>query len=310
MAGGGIKYAQTCRFYRKHIDNHCQVLRWLRCNRRRLGQFRAVCIGSVSLARCIVSLTPASLVHRPTHKVRWRGCCTTSPPTNRGVPTQIRKGRSSVPYNGPNLRKSPRPFKSLCTIESVRRRSTSFSSIHSWLYKSSRTVRLRWCWRQERGGRFQNSRYICCATWNIHHSDVDIELFRLFIDNSQCKHIFFAGCHDNGYLSLLTPYINKMDRITLIKAAQLSPEFRNLGLRIEEFPSVFRTSPLDSPYPKSNNTVPSTATAYTTTFNRPSAPPCLESRDHMNAKIVCTHFGKVSSRTVQLNLYPSFSDQP
>ena len=33
-----------------------------------------------------------------------------------------------------------------------------------------------------------------------------LEMFRLFIDNSQCKHIFFAGCHDTGYLSLLTPY--------------------------------------------------------------------------------------------------------
>ncbi|QDS75291.1 hypothetical protein FKW77_001220 [Venturia effusa] len=114
------------------------------------------------------------------------------------------------------------------------------------------------------------------------------ELFRLFIDNSQCKHIFFAGCHDNGYLSLLTPYINKMDRITLIKAAQLSPEFRSLGLRIVEFPSVFRTSPLDAMvYPKYNNNGPAPSTPY----NRPN-PQFIDNRDYGSVKIVCTHFNK------------------
>ncbi|CRG89670.1 hypothetical protein PISL3812_06709 [Talaromyces islandicus] len=43
------------------------------------------------------------------------------------------------------------------------------------------------------------------------------EMFRLFAENSQCKHIFFAGCHDVGYLSLLIPYRGKADRVTLLK---------------------------------------------------------------------------------------------
>lgn len=117
------------------------------------------------------------------------------------------------------------------------------------------------------------------------------EMFRLFIDNSQCKHIFFAGCHDNGYLSLLTPYINKMDRITLVKAAHLSPQFRDLGLRIEEFPSVFRTTSLDNTtYSKYNNN--NNGLVAPMPNSRPT-PQYVENRDYANAKIVCTHFGKV-----------------
>ncbi|KAL1969411.1 hypothetical protein VTN77DRAFT_8849 [Rasamsonia byssochlamydoides] len=70
------------------------------------------------------------------------------------------------------------------------------------------------------------------------------ETFRLFVDNNQCKHIFFAGCHDVGYLSLLTPYRGKADRVTLIKAASFHPEFESLDLPVREIPSVFRSTPI------------------------------------------------------------------
>ncbi|KAL2816480.1 hypothetical protein BJX63DRAFT_137076 [Aspergillus granulosus] len=68
------------------------------------------------------------------------------------------------------------------------------------------------------------------------------EIFRLFADNNQCKHIFFAGCHDTGYLSLITPYRGKADRITLIKAASFHPEFERLDLPVRELPSVFMST--------------------------------------------------------------------
>lgn len=71
------------------------------------------------------------------------------------------------------------------------------------------------------------------------------EIFRLFVESSQCKHIFFAGCHDTGYLSLLTPYKNDVDRISLIKEAGFNKEFKTLGLRVEDLTSVFRSTPLD-----------------------------------------------------------------
>ncbi|KAF2836674.1 hypothetical protein M501DRAFT_1018561 [Patellaria atrata CBS 101060] len=71
------------------------------------------------------------------------------------------------------------------------------------------------------------------------------ELFKLFADNSQCKHIFFAGCHDVGFLSLLTPFRNRIDKVTLIQGPYFSPEFISLNLRIEQYPTVFRQTRLD-----------------------------------------------------------------
>ncbi|CAG8906196.1 unnamed protein product [Penicillium nalgiovense] len=70
------------------------------------------------------------------------------------------------------------------------------------------------------------------------------EMFRLFVDLNQCRHIYFAGCHDTGYGSLLTPYRGRSDRITLIKAAGFHREFEALDLPIRELPSVFMSTPL------------------------------------------------------------------
>lgn len=72
------------------------------------------------------------------------------------------------------------------------------------------------------------------------------EMFSLFAENSQCKHIYFAGCHDVGYLSLLTPYQGNRDRITLINTAAFHPQFATLDMKVEEFPRVFRYNAIDS----------------------------------------------------------------
>lgn len=69
-------------------------------------------------------------------------------------------------------------------------------------------------------------------------------MFRLYADMNQCRHIYFAGCHDTGYGSLLTPYKGKSDRITLIKAAGFHREFEELGLPVKEMPSVFMSTSL------------------------------------------------------------------
>jgi hypothetical protein len=71
-----------------------------------------------------------------------------------------------------------------------------------------------------------------------------IETFRLFVDNTQCKHIFFAGCNNAAYLDLLGPYQDTADRVTLIKAPSLIPEYKSLGYPMEELPSVFRCTAL------------------------------------------------------------------
>lgn len=75
------------------------------------------------------------------------------------------------------------------------------------------------------------------------------EMFRLYADMNQCRHIYFAGCHDSGYGSLLTPYRGRSDRITLLKAAGFHREFEELGLPIKELPSVFMSTSLSGTKP-------------------------------------------------------------
>ncbi|GAB7362817.1 hypothetical protein MBLNU230_g3120t1 [Neophaeotheca triangularis] len=71
-------------------------------------------------------------------------------------------------------------------------------------------------------------------------------MFRQFVNNPSCKHIFFAGCHDVGYVAELTPYRDNHEKITLVRTPAFHHQFNNLGLRIEEFHGVFRTAPLDT----------------------------------------------------------------
>ncbi|KAJ5682180.1 hypothetical protein N7462_005345 [Penicillium macrosclerotiorum] len=102
------------------------------------------------------------------------------------------------------------------------------------------------------------------------------EMFRLFIDLNQCRHIYFAGCHDTGFGSMLTPYRGRSDRITLIKAASFHHEFEALNLPIKELPSVFMSNPL-LPITKSTTTSINSKVASTLTNA---------------AKPVCKHFQK------------------
>ncbi|KAL1310806.1 hypothetical protein AAFC00_001046 [Neodothiora populina] len=70
------------------------------------------------------------------------------------------------------------------------------------------------------------------------------EMFRLFADNPQCKRIFFAGCHDGGYHTMLTSYMGRADRISLIRGVNMRPYCFGLQLKIEDPFTVFRSSPL------------------------------------------------------------------
>ncbi|KAL2266712.1 hypothetical protein VTJ83DRAFT_6064 [Remersonia thermophila] len=79
-------------------------------------------------------------------------------------------------------------------------------------------------------------------------------LLRLYAENSQCKHIYFAACHDVGYISELTPYTGHSSRFTLVDApgVRFHDEFRKLGMGIEEFRNVFRDTPIDTALPYRN----------------------------------------------------------
>ncbi|GIK00135.1 hypothetical protein Aspvir_004154 [Aspergillus viridinutans] len=72
-----------------------------------------------------------------------------------------------------------------------------------------------------------------------------------------------------GYLSLLTPYIGKRNRITLLKAASFHPEFKTLDLPIRELPEVFMSAPLGERQPPASTPSPTAAFA-----PAPRAPVC------------------------------------
>jgi hypothetical protein len=111
------------------------------------------------------------------------------------------------------------------------------------------------------------------------------EMFRLYVDLNQCRHIYFAGCHDTGFGSLLTPHRGS-DKITLIKAASFHREFEGYGLPIKELPSVFMSTPLNTTKPTGPPSAKAADTIKTT-----------NGTNGMNGstKPVCKHFQKVGS---------------
>ncbi|KAG7294126.1 hypothetical protein NEMBOFW57_004190 [Staphylotrichum longicolle] len=95
-------------------------------------------------------------------------------------------------------------------------------------------------------------------------------LIRLYADSSQCKHIYFAACHDVGYISELTPFMGNSSKFTLVNTPgiRFHDEFTKLGMGIEEFRGVFRHSPLDG-----NVHYPSTAGTSGKPISTPTQPP-------------------------------------
>ncbi|KAH8434157.1 uncharacterized protein LDX57_011795 [Aspergillus melleus] len=68
-----------------------------------------------------------------------------------------------------------------------------------------------------------------------------------YYNNFQCKKIFFAGCHDNGYLHELREHegdFEAKERIILLETTPAQPSFKSLDFTMTRFDSVFRTEPL------------------------------------------------------------------
>lgn len=68
-----------------------------------------------------------------------------------------------------------------------------------------------------------------------------------YYNNFQCKKIFFAGCHDNGYLHELREYegdFNAKERIVLLETTPVQTPFKSLNFDMTRFDTVFRTEPL------------------------------------------------------------------
>ncbi|KAK0391486.1 hypothetical protein NLU13_0987 [Sarocladium strictum] len=71
---------------------------------------------------------------------------------------------------------------------------------------------------------------------------------RFYADIPSCRQIYFAACHDVGYISELTPHMSDKSRFTLVETAgvKFHDEFRKFNINVERFQGVFRSSPLDS----------------------------------------------------------------
>jgi hypothetical protein len=116
------------------------------------------------------------------------------------------------------------------------------------------------------------------------------ELLRLYGDTAQCKHIYFAGCHDVGYISELTPYANN-SRCTLLRSGgTLShPEFIKLGLGSEQLPGVFRTSMLPTgraaAYAVSREPLTKVESNARDLSNKPTS-----TEKDLKQKTICTHY--------------------
>lgn len=117
--------------------------------------------------------------------------------------------------------------------------------------------------------------YVDAGEWK-ENADFKLRaMLNLYAENSQCKHIYFAACHDGGYISDLTAYIGNKERFTLINSpgVQFHKEYLKLGMGIEELPGVFLSMPLDETFvSKSSRSGPASTAAEKSTAVAPWAP--------------------------------------
>ena len=74
-----------------------------------------------------------------------------------------------------------------------------------------------------------------------------LENFELYVKNTQCKHILFGCCHDEGYVSVLHTSENDgklASRISLIQPFHPHKDYLNLPFDLVQFHSVFRGTEL------------------------------------------------------------------
>lgn len=75
------------------------------------------------------------------------------------------------------------------------------------------------------------------------------EMLKVMLHVSSCRHVFFGPCRDNGYLTLLEEYKHDpiiKEKLTLFSSEPAEPGFLDLGFEIVNFPTVFRSDPLNN----------------------------------------------------------------
>ncbi|KAJ6439215.1 protein kinase domain-containing protein [Purpureocillium lavendulum] len=107
---------------------------------------------------------------------------------------------------------------------------------------------------------------------------------RLYANNAQCKHIYFAACHDEGHIAELLSYTEIANRCTLIRTPSLPfhERFLKLNMNIEEPAGIFRTSALNS-----------SSNAWSTLQQPPHPTRAVSpAPSSTNDRLVCPHYTK------------------
>ncbi|CAN9082727.1 unnamed protein product [Alternaria alternata] len=68
------------------------------------------------------------------------------------------------------------------------------------------------------------------------------EQFKIATEDTACRHILYAACHDPAYLAQLSPFSGIRDKITLVQGAGWNSKFHEFGLDVTQFPTIFRWS--------------------------------------------------------------------
>ncbi|KAK4060475.1 uncharacterized protein Triagg1_10745 [Trichoderma aggressivum f. europaeum] len=135
-------------------------------------------------------------------------------------------------------------------------------------------------------------------------------MLNLYAENPQCKHIYFAACHDVGYISDLTTYIGNRERFTLINSSSVKfhKEYLKLGMEIEELPGVFLSMPLgETIVSNSSRLGPASTVAEKSTAVVAWAPPSQSSNSMGNDRKLCSFYqiGKCKYGRSCVNLHVS-----
>ncbi|RYN41530.1 hypothetical protein AA0112_g2417 [Alternaria arborescens] len=68
------------------------------------------------------------------------------------------------------------------------------------------------------------------------------EQFKIATEDTACRHILYAACHDPAYLAQLSPFSGIRDKITLVQGAGWNSKFHEFDLDVTQFPTIFRWS--------------------------------------------------------------------
>ena len=106
-------------------------------------------------------------------------------------------------------------------------------------------------------------------------TNVGAEMFKLNINNLQCKEIIFGCSHDNGYARLLEEFMHQPNctKLTLLEGPPFEREFSTFlgAIRQTKFEEVFRSSKIQASYWTPHSMVSAAAGAPPTTLTPSSA---------------------------------------